>query len=246
MSLIVFQSVSKSYNSHPVLTDFSFEAEAGQRVVILGPSGCGKTTVLRLLAGFTAPDSGSIIINGQVVAEGQRVLKEPEERNLGMVFQDLALWPHLTVKGNLEFGLKARKVPEAAREERMHQILKLVQMEDYINAKPGELSGGQQQRIALARALVLRPGILLMDEPLSSLDYELNFRLRQEILRLQREIGFTLVYVTHNLEEASDIAGTVLLMKHGELDRIGSAEMIKDYYESLRTRLLVPKDNTSA
>jgi len=149
------------------------------------------------------------------------------------VFQDLALWPHLTVRGNLEFGLKARRVSARERAQRIHEILCLVQMESYITAKPAELSGGQQQRVALARALVLQPKALLMDEPLSNLDYELNLRLRKEILRLQTQLGFTLLHVTHDREEAFDIGTRVVVMKEGALERIGSVGEIRDYFATL-------------
>jgi len=193
MSGIVFKSVSKSYNSRPAVRDFSLTISRGERIVVLGHSGCGKTTLLRLLAGFITPDKGIIEIDGQVAAAEGRNVQEPEKRNLGMVFQDLALWPHLTVKGNLEFGLKARKMPTPQRIQKVVEMLKLVHMESYIDSKPAQLSGGQQQRVALARALILQPKALLMDEPLSSLDIELNLRLRKVILKLQKEIGFTLL-----------------------------------------------------
>ncbi len=234
MKIIELKKVSKYYGKRAVVEDFSLEVAERERLVILGPSGCGKTTVLRLLAGFIAPDTGSITLGGEVVAADGRNFREPEERELGMVFQDLALWPHLTVKGNLEFGLKAKKVPKEEREKRILEILRLVQMDAYIKAKPGKLSGGQRQRIALARALVLQPKILLMDEPLSSLDFELNLKLRKEIIRLQRKIGFTLVYVTHNLEEAFDIATSVVVMKNGRIDQIGSVKEIKEYFKYLK------------
>ena len=174
MTFLTITSVTKSYNRQPVLHDFSLEIEKGERLVILGPSGCGKTTVLRLLAGFIAPDSGSISIEGDLVAADGKTIKGPEARNFGMVFQDLALWPHLSVSGNLEFGLRAKGIPSKDREHRVQEMLRLVEMEEYVNAKPAELSGGQQQRVALARALILRPKALLMDEPLSNLDEELN------------------------------------------------------------------------
>lgn len=233
MKIIEFISVSKDYNGRQAVTDFSLEIHKGQRLVILGPSGCGKTTVLRLLAGFTAPASGRIAIDGDLVATDDRILKEPEERHLGMVFQDLALWPHLTVKGNLEFGLKAHGLSKDEREKCVNEVLSLVQMEEYILAKPAELSGGEQQRIALARALVLYPKILLMDEPLSSLDFELNLQMRREIIRLQKELGFTLLYVTHNLEEAFDIASHVVVMKNGKIDQIGSPEEVSRLFRQV-------------
>jgi ABC-type Fe3+/spermidine/putrescine transport system ATPase subunit len=220
VTLIEFQSVSKSYNGRPAVQDFSLTIEQGERIVILGPSGCGKTTVLRLLAGFLTPDSGSIRIGADMVARQGRNFVEPEERDLGMVFQDLALWPHLSVKGNLEFGLRAKRIPARERDERVREMLHLVEMEEYLNTKPGELSGGQQQRVALARALILQPKALLMDEPLSNLDLDLNQRLRKEILRLHQALGFTLVYVTHDREESSDLGTRVVFMKSGQIEQV--------------------------
>ncbi len=231
MSIIEFKNVSKYYNDTPVIQNFSMKIDAGERVVVLGPSGCGKTTVLRLLAGFTSPDSGEIIINNQIVAAEGKIIKEPEERNLGMVFQDLALWPHLSVKGNLEFGLRAKRVQKIKREKYIPEMLKLMQMEKSIHAKPAELSGGQQQRVALARALILHPEILIMDEPLSSLDQDLNVQLRKEILKLHSKIGFALLYVTHDREEAFAIGSRIIVMKDGKIERIGSSEEIKKYFD---------------
>jgi len=242
MNIIEFKSVSKSYNAKRAIQDLTLEIEEGERIVVLGPSGCGKTTLLRLLAGFTPPDSGTIAIDGEVVAAQGRNLKEPEDRNLGMVFQDLALWPHLTVRGNLEFGLKARGVRASERSRRIREVLGLVQMEEEIAARPAELSGGQQQRVALARALVLQPKALLMDEPLSNLDYELNVRLRMEILRLQRQLGFTLLYVTHDREEAFDIGTRIVVMKAGRIERMGTVEEIRDH---LSATLSMPRTFSS-
>lgn len=220
MTVIAFQSVSKSYGSRPAVQDFSLSVEMGERIVILGPSGCGKTTVLRLLAGFVAPDSGAIRIGEAIVAQDGRNLREPEERDLGMVFQDLALWPHLSVSGNLEFGLRAKGIPSTDRKHRIQDMLRLVEMEEYVHAKPAELSGGQQQRVALARALILRPKALLMDEPLSNLDEELNRRLRKEILRVQETLGFTLLFVTHDRQEAAELATRIVFMRSGRIERI--------------------------
>ena len=220
MNMIEFDSVSKSYHGKVVLEDFTLMIEAGERVVIVGPSGCGKTTVLRLLAGFIAPDSGSISIAQQRVAKDGRIIQPPERRNLGMVFQDLALWPHMTVEGNLMFGLKAQHVPKSDQQDRITEILSLVQMLAYRHARPSELSGGQQQRIAVARALVLKPKILLMDEALSSLDQELNRRLRKELLVLHGRLGFTLIYVTHDRTEAHDIATTLVSLRNGRIEQI--------------------------
>ncbi len=227
MELVRFAGVGKIYARKAALEDFSLTLEPGERIVLLGPSGCGKTTVLRLLAGFIKPDAGKISIAGETVSEAGRILKEPEERQLGMVFQDLALWPHLTVKGNLEFGLKARGLHRSEREKRIAEMLRLVQMEEYAAAHPGRLSGGQQQRVALARALVLQPRVLLMDEPLSSLDRELNRHLRREILRLHRELGFALLYVTHDHEEAFTIGSRIVVLEKGRIVQTGTPDDLR-------------------
>jgi len=213
MKIITLNYVTKSYKQLKVLHNFSLEIEAKERIVIFGPSGCGKSTLLRLIAGFEAPDDGTIFLEEQLAAKDGTIIKEPQERNLGMVFQDLALWPHLSVKENIAFGLKAKGVAKAQREARIKSILTLVDLNGYERRKPSQLSGGQQQRVALARALVLEPKILLMDEPLSSLDSTLNVRLRQEIVILQQRLGFTLIYVTHNEEEASEIATRLIKME---------------------------------
>jgi iron(III) transport system ATP-binding protein len=223
--MIEFKSVSKTYQDKVVIDNFSLVVDPGQRVVILGPSGCGKTTVLRLLAGFIAPDTGSVSIAGKLVAADGKIIQPPESRNLGMVFQDLALWPHLTVEGNLEFGLTAQRVSKPERQRRIAEMLELVQMEEYCRARPAELSGGQQQRIALARALVLQPKALLMDEALSNLDEELNQHLRNELLRLHNQLGFTLIYVTHDRVEASDIGTRIVCMRKGRIERDGTARL---------------------
>ncbi len=218
MKIVGMDAVSKFYNGERALDNVSLEIEEGERIVILGPSGCGKTTILRLIAGFIAPDTGAISIAGELVSRDGRIFTPPERRNLGMVFQDLALWPHLSVKGNIEFGLKARGIPREERKRKIREVLDLVGMAGYADRKPAELSGGQQQRVALARALVLEPRALLMDEPLSSLDLELNIRLRKEILRLQEKLGFTMVYVTHDRDEAADMATRVVSMKQGRIE----------------------------
>lgn len=232
MAFVEFQAVAKTYQEHTPTRDLSFSVERGERLAILGPSGCGKTTLLRLLAGLIAPDSGSIRIAGKTVSEAGHILLAPEHRNIGMVFQDLALWPHLSVEGNLRFGLKSRGTPKADAEQRIERMLRMTQLEGYSRKKPAELSGGEQQRVALARALVLEPDILLMDEPLSSLNVELSLRLRAEILRLHRDFGFTLLYVTHNREEALEIGSRVLMMKEGRIEAEGSADQMRRLIES--------------
>ena len=225
MIAIKLHAVSKAYNGRPVVDGISASIERGERLVLLGPSGCGKTTVLRLMAGLEVPDSGAISINGSRVAEDGRNLVRPERRRIGMVFQDLALWPHMTVAQHIEFALRyAMRLKPADRAARIREVLEMVRMADRAEAKPGELSGGQQQRVALARALVANPAIVLMDEPLSSLYPELSVHLRREILRLHAELGFTLVYVTHNRDEAAEVGSRVIAMRQGGIDGSKSSQ----------------------
>jgi ABC-type Fe3+/spermidine/putrescine transport system ATPase subunit len=233
MKLVSLESVAKRFDKKTAVVDFSLDIEEHERVVLLGPSGCGKTTVLRMLAGFIAPDDGRITIDGTLVAAGGRILKPPEERKLGVVFQDLALWPHLSVRGNIELGLKAHDVSAGDRARRVREMLALVEMADFVEARPSELSGGQQQRVALARALSLRPKLLLMDEPLSSLDLELNIRLRKEIIRLHKVLGFTLLYITHEPEEAVDLGTLIVIMRQGRIDQVGREAEVRDYFRRL-------------
>lgn len=230
MTSVEFRHVWAFYRGKPALQDFSLSVNQSERLVLLGPSGCGKTTVLRLAAGFMVPDRGVVILDESIAAKDGRLVLEPEQRGLGMVFQDFALWPHLSVYDHLAFGLKARGVAKAERERRIAETLRLVRLDSKANARPGELSGGQQQRVALARALVTEPKLLLMDEPLSSLDFELGLELRSEILALQERLGFTLLYVTHNLDEAFAIAQRIVVMREGAIVRMGSTAEIKGYY----------------
>ncbi len=213
MSALEWCAVSKRYGARVALDAFSIAVASGERVALFGRSGCGKTTALRLLAGFEPPDTGAVKIDGRTVSRDGCILVAPEERGLGMVFQDLALWPHLSVRGNLEFGLAARHVPRAEREPRIRKLLALVQLDRELELRPDQLSGGQQQRVALARALVAEPHALLMDEPLSSLDPELRAALRAEILSLHARLGFTLVLVTHDRDEASELASRVVAVE---------------------------------
>lgn len=227
--IVKVENASKSYNETPVIREMSLDIEKGERVVILGQSGCGKTTLLRMIAGFIHPDKGRLIIAGQTVADSGKCIIEPESRQVGMVFQDLALWPHMTSYKNIEFGLKAKKIPKVELRKRIDTIFEKVQMVQFRNAYPGELSGGQQQRIALARALVTRPKILLMDEPLSSLDTDLRQFLRREILRLQEGLAITMIYVTHDREEAFSLATRIVVMEDGKIKKMGTVSMIKEW-----------------
>jgi iron(III) transport system ATP-binding protein len=217
--MIEMRAVSKDYNGRRVIDNVWLRVRTGERVVLFGPSGCGKSTMLHLISGLTLPDSGEILIDEEVVARAHENLREPQERGIGMVFQDLALWPHMTVAENIEFGLKAKRVSRDRRRQRVSEMIDLVRLGDYLNVRPAELSGGQQQRVALARTLALVPRILLMDEPLSTLDDELNKQLRGEILRLHSDLGFTLVYVTHSRDEAAEIGSRIIHINQGRLDR---------------------------
>ena len=219
MSMIELRGVSKDYNGRRVINDVSLKVESGERVVLFGPSGCGKSTVLQLIAGLVIPNSGEVLINEDLVATAKGNLRAPEQRGIGMVFQDLALWPHMTVGENIEFGLKAKRIPREQRAQRIREMIDLVRLGDYLKARPGELSGGQQQRVALARALALAPRILLMDEPLSTLDDELNKQLREEILRLHSDLGFTLVYVTHSRVEAKELGTRTIHIRQGRVEQ---------------------------
>jgi ABC-type sugar transport system ATPase subunit len=223
MGMIEFRGVSKSYHGRRVIDAVCLKVEAGERVVLFGPSGCGKSTVLHLVAGLVIPDSGDILINGELVATASKNLREPEQRGVGMVFQDLALWPHMTVAENIEFGLRASGVPDKERRQRVRDMVELVRLGDYLDVKPGELSGGQQQRVAIARTLALAPRIVLMDEPLSTLDEALNMQLRQEILQLHGDLGFTMVYVTHSRDEAKELGTRTIYFRHGQINPASDA-----------------------
>ena len=217
MSYIDLDHVSKNFGGCVAVDQLSVHIEKSERVVLFGPSGCGKTTVLRLLAGLEVPDKGEIRIDGRIVANAGKNLVPPEKRDLGMVFQDLALWPHMTVRQNLMFGLNARREPKPEAHVRVRELLERVGLEHRIDAKPHQLSGGEQQRIALARALVTRPSTLLMDEPLSSLDDERKRTIAADLLGLQNQFAFTLIYVTHDHSEADMLASRVCQLRDGHL-----------------------------
>ncbi len=217
MSYIEVDRVSKSFGERVVINQLSLHIERSERLVLFGPSGCGKTTVLRLLAGLEVPDKGEIRIEGQIVASSGKNLVPPEKRNVGMVFQDLALWPHMTVQQNLMFGLNARGVKKREAHVRVREMLQRVGLEHRIDAKPHQLSGGEQQRVTLARALVSRPSILLMDEPLSSLDDERKRTIASDLLGLQSQFRFTLIYVTHDRSEADMLASRVCQLRDGRV-----------------------------
>jgi iron(III) transport system ATP-binding protein len=216
-SQLSIKNVTKRFGAHQALNDVSLEVAAGEVAVILGPSGCGKTTLLRLIAGLDLPDSGEVWLAGRQVSGPYRSLVPAHDREIGFVFQDLALWPHLTVRKNLEFVLESANVPRSDRLLRAHDALTLARVDGLAHRFPHELSGGEQQRVALARALVGRPRLLLLDEPLSSLDPELRSALRTELVSLQRASNVTTVYVTHDREDASVLADCLIEMQAGRI-----------------------------
>ena len=193
----------------------------GEFVTLLGPSGCGKTTILRMIAGFEMPTEGKIIIDGEDV-----IAKTPDKRGLGMVFQNYALFPHLNVFDNIAYGLKLQKCEKNETVRRVSEGLKVVKMDDFAERVPAQMSGGQQQRVALVRALVLRPGVLLFDEPLSNLDAKLRLHMRDEIRRIQKETGITSIYVTHDQSEAMAMSDKVVILKDGIIQQVGTPEEV--------------------
>ncbi len=228
MAEIKFNSVSKSFDKKQVLKNLSFTIHSGECFTILGPSGCGKTVILRLIAGFETPDEGNIRIGETTVADGSKGYSlPPENRNIGVVFQDYAVWPHMTVLENVEYPLKMQRVPKEEAIQRARATLKQVNMEELENRLPYQLSGGQQQRVALARALVSRPAIMLLDEPLSNLDANLREEMRFEIKELQRSTNTTILYVTHDQEVALAISDRIAVMnERGEFQQIGTPQEI--------------------
>jgi ABC-type Fe3+/spermidine/putrescine transport system ATPase subunit len=214
---VAVRNVTKRFASHQAVDGVTLDVAARESVVILGPSGCGKTTLLRLIAGLDVPDSGEIWLGDVQVTSAGRSLVPPYRRQIGFVFQDLALWPHLTVAGNLQFVLDALKSPRAQRNRHIDDALKLVRIDGFAARYPHELSGGEQQRVALARALVGSPRLVLLDEPLSSLDAELRAAMRTELARIQRTLELTTVYVTHDRDDAAVLADRVIEMRAGRI-----------------------------
>ena len=215
VTAVTVSHVSKRLGVHRALTDVSLDVASGATVVIVGPSGSGKTTLLRLIAGLEVPDTGTIALHGAPVAAAGLNRVAPHERGLGFVFQDLALWPHLTVSESLAFVLASARVPRAHRALRAQQALDLMRIGQLGDRYPHQLSGGEQQRVALARALVGQPRILLLDEPFSSLDPELRASLRIELDQLRRQLHVTMLYVTHDREDAAALADGVVEMRAG-------------------------------
>ena len=221
MSFVSVQHLQKSYAATPVFSDINCEIAKGEFVTLLGPSGCGKSTLLRCIAGLTPVDSGQILLDGQDI-----VPLSPQKRHIGMVFQSYALFPNMTVEQNVAFGLRMQKVNADDSHKRVQEVLQLVELKDLAGRYPHQMSGGQCQRVALARSLVTRPRLLLLDEPLSALDARIRKHLREQIRQIQRELGLTTIFVTHDQEEALVMSDRIFLMNQGKIVQSGDAETL--------------------
>lgn len=221
MSFVSVQKLQKSYAASPVFENIDCQIERGEFVTLLGPSGCGKSTLLRCIAGLTPVDSGQILLDGQDI-----VPLSPQKRGIGMVFQSYALFPNMTVEQNVAFGLRMQKVKADESQARVREALELVELGTFAGRYPHQLSGGQCQRVALARSLVTRPRLLLLDEPLSALDARIRKHLREQIRAIQRELGLTTIFVTHDQEEALTMSDRIFLMNQGRIVQSGDAETL--------------------
>ncbi|WP_178019477.1 ABC transporter ATP-binding protein [uncultured Paenibacillus sp.] len=235
---LAVRHLTKRYKTGDGVSDINLTVEQGELVTLLGPSGCGKTTVLRSIGGFLEPDSGDILIEGRSV-----VGLPPEKRPTSMVFQSYNLWSHMSVFENLAFGLKIRKMPKTEIRTAVADALKLVRLSGYEKKHPAELSGGQQQRVALARSLLLKPSVLLLDEPFSALDAKLRHEMREELREIQMQTGLTMVFVTHDQEEALSLSDRIVVMNHGRIEQIAGPQQIYDTPESLYVAGFIGKMN---
>ena len=217
------KNMKKIYPNGDGVENINIQVHEGEFVTMLGPSGCGKSTILRTLGGFLKIDEGEILLDDQAIQD-----LPPEKRPTAMVFQSYNLWPHMTVYENLMFGLKIRKVPKAIMKKEADEALKLVGMEGYGKKYPNQLSGGQQQRVAIARALLLKPSVLLLDEPFSALDAKIRQQMREELKRIQEELNITVVFVTHDQEEAMALSHRIVVMNKGVIEQVGTPEEIYD------------------
>ena len=221
MSTVSIKNVTKVYDDETVIDTFNAEIKDGEFITLLGPSGCGKTTLLRMIAGFRKPSTGSIAIDGKIVSDDTTFVP-PEKRGIGMVFQTYAVWPHMNVFDNVAYPLKIQKLKKDEIKKRVGAILEIVHLSQYEKRMPSQLSGGQQQRVALGRALVAEPKLLLLDEPLSNLDAKLRESMRFEIKDIQKKLGITVVYVTHDQVEAMTMSDRVFLINNGVVQQVGS------------------------
>ncbi len=241
MEHLTLEDISKQFGTNTVVKDFNLAVEKGEFVSFLGPSGCGKTTTLRMIAGFEVPTTGRVTIEGKDITN-----KSPNQRNVGMVFQAYALFPNMTVAGNIGFGLKIRGDKKEAIQTRVNEMLSLIHLEQRGDSYPSQLSGGQQQRVALARALAIHPEVLLLDEPLSALDAKIRVQLRAEIRAIQKKLGITAVYVTHDQEEALSISDRIVVMYEGQIEQVGSPFEIYNFPQTSFVASFVGTLNTTS
>ena len=227
MAYLDIKNATKEFGSLAAVHDFNLEITKGELVTFLGPSGCGKTTTLRMVAGFESPTDGRIVLDGTDITN-----RAPNQRDVGMVFQAYALFPNMTVAQNIGFGLKVRKEDPNVIKERVAEMLALIHLEKKGDSYPNQLSGGQQQRVALARALAIRPRVLLLDEPLSALDAKIRVELRAEIRAIQKRLGTTAIYVTHDQEEALSISDRIVVMHEGKIEQVGTPFQIYNFPET--------------
>lgn len=228
--IVKIDKVNKLYGDNHVVRNLNMVVHEGEFLTMLGPSGCGKTTTLRMIAGFETPTDGDIFVEGQKIQN-----TEPYDREVNTVFQNYALFPHMTIYENVAFGLSIKKINKDEIKERVTKMLELVQLSGYENRKPSQLSGGQKQRVAIARALINRPKVLLLDEPLGALDLKLRKQMQFELKRLQRKLGITFIYVTHDQEEALTMSDRIAIMYGGNLEQIGTP---KEIYEKPASRFV--------
>jgi putative spermidine/putrescine transport system ATP-binding protein len=224
MAFLEFAHIHKEFAGSVAVQEFNLEVDQGEFISLLGPSGCGKTTMLRIVAGFEKPSTGQIIVQGQDLTN-----TPPNKRKMGMVFQSYALFPHMTAADNVGYGLRVAGRPKAEIEQRVREMLDLVQLGQFGPRYPYQLSGGQQQRVALARALAIQPALLLLDEPLSALDAKVRAEVREEIRRIQTQLGITTIFVTHDQEEAMSISDRVVVMSRGQIEQVGKPFTIYNY-----------------
>jgi putative spermidine/putrescine transport system ATP-binding protein len=241
MTHLSLNNISKQFSTNKVVQDFNLNVQKGEFVSFLGPSGCGKTTTLRMIAGFEIPSTGNIILDDEDITN-----KAPNQRNVGMVFQAYALFPNMTVAQNIGFGLKIRREKKEFIRARVTEMLSLIHLEQKGDSYPYQLSGGQQQRVALARALAIHPQVLLLDEPLSALDAKIRVSLRAEIRAIQRKLGITAIYVTHDQEEALSISDRIVVMYEGKIEQVGSPFEIYNFPTTAFVAGFVGTLNTTA
>lgn len=235
---ITIEHALKKYGDVAVIPDLSLKIKNGEFFTLLGPSGCGKTTLLRMIAGFNSIEGGNFLFNDKKIND-----LDPSKRNIGMVFQNYAIFPNMTVRKNVEFGLKNRKVDKETMKKETDKFMKIVHVDQYADRMPDRLSGGQQQRVALARALVIQPDVLLMDEPLSNLDAKLRVEMRTAIKKIQREVGITTVYVTHDQEEAMAVSDRIAVMKDGVIHHCGTPKNIYQRPADMFVATFIGKSN---